>query len=326
MACNKNPKYLCPRQFADIIKNAPLVSIDLIIRDQDDRVLLQFRQDRPAQGCWFVPGGRIRKYESVEDAITRIGQEEIQKTFSDIKINPKKCRLLNIYKHCYEKDNKYTDCASMPDMKEEDTHYVSIAHDYKINHIGEDRIDEEDNPKWKWWTVNELLCNGSVNKYTKEFFTEKFCTPNDSQLYGALMAHYIHYDSQFWSRTQIILAIQGAAFIGAYTTSVQGSIIPSTIMFCSSFLILLVGLLIHRDFKNSRVNEKVMDEIGARLFHYYGTLFQEKRPISLRAETIGNKKWLSGKFIILIIVLSIIIFDLFLGCILFNNPSFLKVL
>jgi len=319
MACNKNPKFLTDRQFADIIKNAPLVSIDLIIRDQDDRVLLQYRRDRPAQGCWFVPGGRIRKYESVEDAITRIGKDEIQKTFSDIKIDPNKCRLLNVYKHCYKKDNKYTDDASFPDMKDEDTHYVSIAKDYKIRHVGEDRCGEEDNPKLKWWTINELLCSVSVNKYTKAFFLKNFHTPNDSQLYNALMAHYIHYDSQFWSRTQIILAIQGATFVGVWTT--LGTILSPILMFCTAGLLLLLGILIYRDYKNSRVNEKIMDEIGYRLFHNYGSLVPGVRPISLREETIRKKKCLSGKVIIGATLSLLFSLNLCLGSLLLCNPK-----
>jgi colanic acid biosynthesis protein WcaH len=316
MTGNKKPKFLTDRKLADIIKNAPLVSIDLIIRDRKDRVLLQFRQDRPAKDWWFVPGGRIRKYENLEDVITRISQEEIQKAFSDIKINPNECHLLNIYKHVYEKDNKYIDNTSLADMGGEDTHYVSIAYEYKTDYFD----DEIKNNFFKWFTINDLLLEPSVHKYTKEFFTEKHQTPNDSQLYSALMDHYIHYDSQFWSRTQIILVIQGAAFVGAYTTS--GTLFSSTIMFCSAVLILLVGLLIHRDINNSRVNEKVMDKIGARLFSYYGPLLPKMRPISLRADPI--KGWLSGRYIIYSIIVLLILFDLVLGCLLCSNPTFLK--
>jgi hypothetical protein len=40
---------------------APLVSIDLIIRDNADRVLLGLRNNEPAKGYFFVPGGIILK-------------------------------------------------------------------------------------------------------------------------------------------------------------------------------------------------------------------------------------------------------------------------
>jgi colanic acid biosynthesis protein WcaH len=36
------------------------VSIDLIVRDADGRVLLGLRNNRPARDWWFVPGGIVR--------------------------------------------------------------------------------------------------------------------------------------------------------------------------------------------------------------------------------------------------------------------------
>jgi colanic acid biosynthesis protein WcaH len=50
--------------FKDLIENAPLVSIDLIVR-QREGILLGKRVNRPAQGFWFVPGGRVYKNESL---------------------------------------------------------------------------------------------------------------------------------------------------------------------------------------------------------------------------------------------------------------------
>ncbi len=47
--------------FLKVIDAAPLVTIDLIIRNPKSDVLLGKRLNRPAQGFWFVPGGRIRK-------------------------------------------------------------------------------------------------------------------------------------------------------------------------------------------------------------------------------------------------------------------------
>ena len=60
-----------------MIKNSPLASIDLIVRDFDDRILLGRRINEPAKGMWFVPGGRIHKNESVDEAFTRISLSEL---------------------------------------------------------------------------------------------------------------------------------------------------------------------------------------------------------------------------------------------------------
>ena len=56
----------------NIIDATPLVSVDLIIENRLKQILLGKRVNRPAQGYWFVPGGRILKNETIKDAIKRI--------------------------------------------------------------------------------------------------------------------------------------------------------------------------------------------------------------------------------------------------------------
>ncbi len=68
--------------FKTIVANTPLISIDFIIRNSEGKALLGQRQNRPAQNFWFVPGGRIFKDESFENAFKRISLEELGKEFS----------------------------------------------------------------------------------------------------------------------------------------------------------------------------------------------------------------------------------------------------
>jgi 8-oxo-dGTP pyrophosphatase MutT (NUDIX family) len=63
-------------QFADVVRFAPLVSIDLVIRDPDGAMLVGMRSSAPAKGFWFVPGGRIRKNETIRNAFARILKAE----------------------------------------------------------------------------------------------------------------------------------------------------------------------------------------------------------------------------------------------------------
>ncbi len=44
------------KTFLTVVRSAPLVSVDMIVRDRDDRVLLGLRANQPARGWWFVPG------------------------------------------------------------------------------------------------------------------------------------------------------------------------------------------------------------------------------------------------------------------------------
>ncbi|MEL0027843.1 MAG: NUDIX domain-containing protein, partial [Perlucidibaca sp.] len=59
-------------RFHQLIADAPLVSIDLVVVDSRERLLLGLRRNAPARDSWFVPGGRIRKGELLPDAMRRL--------------------------------------------------------------------------------------------------------------------------------------------------------------------------------------------------------------------------------------------------------------
>jgi colanic acid biosynthesis protein WcaH len=43
--------------FSTVIKSTPLVSIDLVVKNNRGQTLLGQRLNKPAKGFWFVPGG-----------------------------------------------------------------------------------------------------------------------------------------------------------------------------------------------------------------------------------------------------------------------------
>src|SRR3974377_134932 len=51
------PRLVSHTEVATVILLAPLIAIDLIIRNARDEVLLGLRKNEPAKGCYFVPGG-----------------------------------------------------------------------------------------------------------------------------------------------------------------------------------------------------------------------------------------------------------------------------
>jgi colanic acid biosynthesis protein WcaH len=57
--------------FKTVIASTPLVSIDLVVTNQNGEALLGKRLNRPAKDFWFVPGGRILKEESLAAAFRR---------------------------------------------------------------------------------------------------------------------------------------------------------------------------------------------------------------------------------------------------------------
>lgn len=143
--------------FKVIVANTPLISIDLIITDSNDRVLLGRRLNRPAQFSWFVPGGRIFKGERISDAFHRIGYEELglNATMND-------SEFIGNYEHFYNdnfSDNKFS------------THYIVLG--YKIL-LAESSVLENfpkaQHSNYRWFTIEELLNSKSVHQFTKNYF------------------------------------------------------------------------------------------------------------------------------------------------------------
>jgi len=71
--------------FQFISRLTPLVNVDLLIKDQQNRTLLSWRDDEYAGKGWHIPGGIVRYKESFTDRINKTAEEEIG---SPIKFNP----------------------------------------------------------------------------------------------------------------------------------------------------------------------------------------------------------------------------------------------
>lgn len=54
-------------EFRQVVQNTPLFAIDLVVLNGKNEILLGLRKNPPAQGYWFVPGGRVFKGESLDD-------------------------------------------------------------------------------------------------------------------------------------------------------------------------------------------------------------------------------------------------------------------
>ena len=104
--------------FKTIVEHTPLISINLIIRNDKGEALLGQRLNRPAQNYWFVPGGRIYKDESFEIAFKRITFEEV-----GVQISLNDALFLGVYEHFY--NDNFSEA-------EFSTHYV-VCMDMKSN-------------------------------------------------------------------------------------------------------------------------------------------------------------------------------------------------
>ena len=149
--------------FSSIIENTPLISIDLIIKDSEGKILLGQRINKPAKNSWFVPGGRIYKDEKIEDAFKRITKDEIGKEF-----NISKSSFKGVYQHFYD-DNVFNDNFS--------THYIVLGFELVIKE--ELSLGTIQHEKYKWFTQDELLKSDEVYSYVKDYFNIKKGIKND---------------------------------------------------------------------------------------------------------------------------------------------------
>jgi colanic acid biosynthesis protein WcaH len=140
----------------EIIEATPLVSIDLVIRNPSNKVLLGKRNNRPAMGYWFVPGGRIFKNETINQALKRISEVELGQ---DLSI--KAPSLFGAYDHIYE-DN-------FLNVKGINTHYVVLAFGIALQQEIEVKSDEQ-HTELKWWEIDKLLQDQTVHQNTKVYF------------------------------------------------------------------------------------------------------------------------------------------------------------
>lgn len=138
----------------------PLVSIDLLLRDAQGRYLLGLRSNPPAAGCWFVPGGRIRKGETLTQALGRLAAEELAMT-----LPPDRWRLHGVYEHFY--DTNFAGETGMP------THYVALAYQAQLPQGGEPaQLPSGQHLGYRWESPPDMAGDATVHPYTKAYFTE----------------------------------------------------------------------------------------------------------------------------------------------------------
>ena len=72
----KMTKFIEQDLYNRILEQMPIACVDIAIV-AGGAVLLVKRQDKPAQGQWWVPGGRVLKGEMMKDTALRKAREEV---------------------------------------------------------------------------------------------------------------------------------------------------------------------------------------------------------------------------------------------------------
>ncbi len=142
--------------FIEVVKNSPLVSIDLIVRNAQNEVLLGLRNNEPAKNYWFTFGGRIYKNERIAQAFQRIVQEEI-----GIDVDVKDAQFVGVFEHLYEENFAQESGFG--------THYVVLAYEVRLlePHRGLPTVQHHE---YRWFRVEDVVKAENVHPYTKAYF------------------------------------------------------------------------------------------------------------------------------------------------------------
>jgi colanic acid biosynthesis protein WcaH len=147
---------LAAETFASVVANTPLVSIDLIVEDGQGTVLLGLRNNPPASGWWFVPGGRIRKDETLDDAFARITQVEL-----GLCGQRSRSRLVGVYEHFYDTNFTGTTGAT--------THYVVLAYRLRLERQLL-QLPHQQHSQYMWMHPDRIVQHPHVHSYTQAYF------------------------------------------------------------------------------------------------------------------------------------------------------------
>lgn len=154
-AAEKGTYWLDPEELIELVRLGPLVSIDLVVQDPEGRILVGLRNNQPARNDWFVPGGRVGKGESLDEAFRRIAHQELGLTLLRAD-----ARFLGVFEHFYE--NNFQEQPGLG------THYVALGHQIALPEAVEIQPDGQ-HERLRWVAAAELLADPRVHHNTRVY-------------------------------------------------------------------------------------------------------------------------------------------------------------
>lgn len=145
-------------RFEELVRTAPLISVDFIILNEQNEVLLGYRNNNPAKGYYFIPGGRIRKDEKISDALARVSLKELEYSIPIEDLKP-----VGIFEQFYETNYFETQDIS--------THYISMPYQLKY-YWNKPLIHDQQHEQFMFFSLSEAQVNPLVHPYTKQILKQ----------------------------------------------------------------------------------------------------------------------------------------------------------
>lgn len=150
--------FLSTQDFATVVRSTPLISIDLIVENAQGEYLLGKRTNRPAQGFWFVPGGRVQKDETLADAFARLTQAEL-----GLSLPISAGQFYGVWQHFYDDNFSGADFS---------THYIVLGFRLRVEASDLSLPDEQHND-YRWLTASSLLATDNVHANSRAYFLDE---------------------------------------------------------------------------------------------------------------------------------------------------------
>ncbi|WP_312229214.1 GDP-mannose mannosyl hydrolase [Pseudescherichia sp.] len=147
--------FLRQEDFATVVRATPLISIDLIVENANGEFLLGKRTNRPAQGFWFVPGGRVQKDEPLAEAFERLTLAEL-----GIRLPLAAGEFYGVWQHFYDDNFSGTDFS---------THYIVLGFRLKVNQA-DLALPDAQHEDYRWLTPEALIAEENVHDNSRAYF------------------------------------------------------------------------------------------------------------------------------------------------------------
>ncbi|WP_336854357.1 GDP-mannose mannosyl hydrolase [Pseudescherichia vulneris] len=150
--------FLSQEDFATVVRSTPLISIDLIVENAHGEFLLGKRTNRPAQGYWFVPGGRVQKDEPLAQAFERLTQAEL-----GVRLPMAAGEFYGVWQHFYDDNFSGSDFS---------THYIVLGFRLKLNQA-DLALPDAQHEAYRWLTPEALIADENVHDNSRAYFMDK---------------------------------------------------------------------------------------------------------------------------------------------------------
>lgn len=150
--------FLSDSDFATVVRAAPLISLDFIVENENGEILLGRRNNRPAQGYWFVPGGRVQKNETLAVAFARLTQAELGQ-----RLNLAQGQFHGVWQHFYDDNFSGADFS---------THYVVLGFRLRVEQAAL-ALPDAQHSEYRWQSPHSLCASDDVHDNSRAYFLEE---------------------------------------------------------------------------------------------------------------------------------------------------------